>query len=101
MFRLREGRQKARKAGTDVKGHEKKRLQAALRVSKKWLSAAFSSFYGFCLSLKLPGGKTRKVRKPEDFHAVPFAALPYRVTCRVVRCLSIMLLNSSCVEGGV
>ena len=90
MFRLREGRQKARKAGTDVKGHEKKRLQAAL-----------SSFHGFCLSLKLPGGKTRKVRKPEDFHAVPFAALPYRVTCRVVRCLSIMLLNSSCVEGGV
>ena len=90
MFRLHDGRQKARKAGTDVKGHEKKRLQAA-----------FSSFHGFCLSLKLPGGKTRKVRKPEDFHAVPFAALPYRVTCRVVRCLSIMLLNSSCVEGGV
>ena len=76
-------------------------MRYAPRVSKKWLFATFSSFYGLCLSLKLPGGKTRKVRKPEDFHAVPFAALAYRVTCRVVRCLSIMLLNSSCVEGGV
>ena len=28
---------------------------------KKWLNATFSSFRGFCLSLMLPGGKTRKV----------------------------------------
>ena len=28
---------------------------------KKWLNATFSSFHGFCLSLMLPGGKTRKV----------------------------------------
>ena len=44
-------------------------------MSKKWLNATFSSFYGFCLSLTLPGGKTRKVRKPDvsirsDVHAV-------------------------------
>ena len=39
-----------------------------IRVSKKWLQAAFSSFYWFCLSLTLPGGKTSKVRKPKGFH---------------------------------
>ena len=38
------------------------------RVSKKWLNATFSSFHGFGLSLMLPGGKTRKVRKPLGFH---------------------------------
>ena len=35
---------------------------------KKWLNATFSSFHGFCLSLMLPGGKTRKERKPLGFH---------------------------------
>ena len=46
-----------------------------MRASKKCLVATFSSFYGFCLLLMLPGGKTRKVRKPDvsirsDAHAV-------------------------------
>ena len=38
------------------------------RLSKKWLNATFSSFYGFHLSHSLPGGETRKVRKPPGFH---------------------------------
>ena len=37
------------------------------RVSKKWLNATFLSFFGFRLSHSLPGGKTRKVRKPKGF----------------------------------
>ena len=43
-------------------------VSCPLVVSKKWPSATFSSFHRFCLSLTLPGGKTRKVRKPEGFH---------------------------------
>ena len=43
-------------------------MPGVLRLSKKWLNATFSSFYGFCLSHLLPGGKTRKVRKPMGFH---------------------------------
>ena len=41
---------------------------AALSLSKKWLVATFLSFFGFRLSHSLPGGKTRKVRKPLGFH---------------------------------
>jgi hypothetical protein len=37
-------------------------------LSKKWLVATFLSFFGFRLSHSLPGGKTRKVRKPIGFH---------------------------------
>ncbi len=35
-------------------------VSCPLMVSKKWPSATFSSFHRFCLSLTLPGGKTRK-----------------------------------------
>ncbi len=35
--------------------------EALFIVPKKWLNAAFSSFYRFCLSHQLPGGKTCKV----------------------------------------
>ena len=41
---------------------------AALSLSTKWLVATFLSFSGFRLSHSLPGGKTRKVRKPKGFH---------------------------------
>ena len=53
-------------------------MSARLRLSKKWLNAAFLSFYGFRLSHSLPGGETRKVRKPLGFH-------PFRRTCRQSR----------------
>ncbi len=39
---------------------------------KKVAERHFFEFCGFCLSLTLPGGKTRKVRKPLGFH--PFDA---------------------------
>ena len=39
-----------------------------LWLSKKWLTATFSSFRRFCLSRSLPGGKTCKVRNPLWFH---------------------------------
>ena len=41
--------------------------EAVLLLSKKWPNATSSSFFGFCLSHTLPGGKTRKVRKPSVF----------------------------------
>ena len=42
-------------------------------MSKKWLNATFSSFYGFCLPL--PGGKSRRYENlwvfiRSDVHAV-------------------------------
>ena len=36
-------------------------------MSKKWLNATFSSFYLFRISHLLPGGETRKARKPPGF----------------------------------
>ena len=39
-----------------------------MKLSKKWLNATFSSFYLFHISHLLPGGETRKARKPPGFH---------------------------------
>ncbi len=42
MFRLREGRQKARKAGTDVKGHEKSGCKPLFQVFTGFASRSSS-----------------------------------------------------------
>ena len=51
---------------------------APLSVEKSGILPLFRVFLVFCLSHSLPGGKTRKVRKPMGFH-------PFWRTCRQSR----------------